>query len=378
MNNLKKIRKNKNISQNELGKLLRVDRSIISKVENGKLYERKEFWQKASNVLGVSLFEINPSLKPELPPIYTYIYMGENIHEETAFVEAKRLANENVYTPKLVLVSPEANKYANLVFARIGIETGKSKKEVGDDVMIPIFPPKRPTPDFILTTITNIDLSKYEFIIIFFDIASAVNLMEEFKKISKRIVIGYNNRPGEIKKIKEIALDKQIFVSNLFDRYDELIGAIPDIKIINFSDSYIVEQSGSNDRIKGPSKIFRISSSICEKLKCLADDAGILESDYINNLLTYIDPIDMEEHLKVRTPKILIHQYKEALKKIKTYKHDEYQFMKLSDKSKSYFREAKEMGVNYADLLTLLIELQFDAFCDKENELFFSHNKFSG
>ena len=58
MNYIKKIRKEKNITQEQLANILGLKRSVISKYENGMIDPSVSQAQKIADILGVSLFEL--------------------------------------------------------------------------------------------------------------------------------------------------------------------------------------------------------------------------------------------------------------------------------------------------------------------------------
>lgn len=58
MNYIKKIRKEKNITQEQLANVLGLQRSVISKYENGMIDPSVSQAKKIADILGVSLFEL--------------------------------------------------------------------------------------------------------------------------------------------------------------------------------------------------------------------------------------------------------------------------------------------------------------------------------
>lgn len=65
MNNLKKIRTARKLSQFELAKLSNIAPSDISRIENDKLYCHPGWRERLSEALGVSVAELFPEGKKE-------------------------------------------------------------------------------------------------------------------------------------------------------------------------------------------------------------------------------------------------------------------------------------------------------------------------
>jgi len=56
--NLRKLRLKKNLSQDNLAKILNVDRAYISNIENGRMNPTLSTLEKISNALGISSSEL--------------------------------------------------------------------------------------------------------------------------------------------------------------------------------------------------------------------------------------------------------------------------------------------------------------------------------